>query len=229
MSRNRKILFAIIAVIIAIMFLFPIYWLVQLSFKPDMEAFGRVLTYYPHTFTFRPWLENLYDPVFMVSLRNSFINAFLTMGITLLLGVPAAYGMGRYKVRGINLFLLVFLVSQMLPASLTLTPLYLIFSRAGLLGTHISSPIARGKDLLLSADATGVQTRSFLADPQCLRQILQKMLTLTDLLFRLDASQHQYQDDKQHYGYYRKNYYQIILYHINKVSFDILCGIIGQG
>ena len=41
---------------------------------------------------------------------------------------------------------------------------------------HISSPIARGKDLLLSADATGVQTRSFLADPQCLRQILQKML-----------------------------------------------------
>ena len=76
MSRNRKILFAIIAVIIAIMFLFPIYWLVQLSFKPDMEAFGRVLTYYPHTFTFRPWLENLNDPVFMVSLRNSFINLF---------------------------------------------------------------------------------------------------------------------------------------------------------
>ena len=141
-SRNKRILFAVIAVLIAILFLFPIYWLVQLSFKPDMEAFGRVLTYYPHTFTFHPWQENLNDPVFMVSLRNSFINAFLTMGITLLLGVPAAYGMGRYRVRGINLFLLVFLVSQMLPASLTLTPLYLIFSRAGLLGTHISSPIA---------------------------------------------------------------------------------------
>ena len=64
------------------------------------------------------------------------------MGITLLLGVPAAYGMGRYKVRGITLFLLVFLISQMLPASLTLTPLYLIFNRVGLLGNHAASPIA---------------------------------------------------------------------------------------
>ena len=142
MSRRKKILCAAIAVLIAILFLFPIYWLVQLSFKPDREAFGRVLTYYPHTFTVSPWQENLDDPVFITSLRNSFINGFLTMGITLLLGVPAAYGMGRYKVRGSVLFLLTFLVSQMLPASLTLTPLYLIFNSAKLLGTHISSPIA---------------------------------------------------------------------------------------
>ena len=97
MSRKRKILYSVIAVVIAVLFLFPIYWLVQLSFKPDMEAFGKVLTYYPHTFTFYPWMENLDDPVFMTSLRNSFINAFLTMGITLLLGVPAAYGMGDRK------------------------------------------------------------------------------------------------------------------------------------
>ena len=78
----------------------------------------------------------------MTSLKNSFINALLTMGITLLLGVPAAYGMGRYKVRGSNLFLLVFLISQMLPPSLTLTPLYLIFNGVGMLGKHITSPIA---------------------------------------------------------------------------------------
>ena len=142
MSKKKRILCGAVAVVIAVLFLFPIYWLVQLSFKPDMEAFGRVLTYYPHTFTFQPWLENLNDPVFLTSLKNSFINAFLTMAITLLLGVPAAYGMGRYKVPGISLFLLTFLISQMLPASLTLTPLYLIFNSVGLLGKHITSPIA---------------------------------------------------------------------------------------
>ena len=142
LSRRKRILYPIIAVVIAVLFLFPIYWLVQLSFKPDMEAFGRVLTYYPHTFTVDPWLQNLNDPVFMTSLRNSFINAFLTMGITLVFGVPAAYGMGRYRVPGISLFLLTFLISQMLPASLTLTPLYLIFNSVKLLGNHITSPIA---------------------------------------------------------------------------------------
>ena len=50
LPRRKQILYAVIAVLIAIVFLFPVYWLVQLSFKPDMEAFGKVLTYYPHTF-----------------------------------------------------------------------------------------------------------------------------------------------------------------------------------
>lgn len=77
-----------------------------------------------------------------MSLRNSFINGFLTMLITLVLGIPAAYGMGRYKVKGSNVFLLTFLVSQMLPASLTLTPMYLIFNKIGFLGTHFTAPVA---------------------------------------------------------------------------------------
>jgi len=141
-ARKKNILFSIIAVVIGIVFLFPVYWLIQISFKTDVETFGKVLTYFPRKITFEPWLINLQDPVFLLSLRNSFINAVLTMVITLLLGVPAAYGMGRYKVRGSNLFLLVFLVSQMLPASLTLTPMYLIFNKIGLLGNHFAAPIA---------------------------------------------------------------------------------------
>ncbi|MCD7736183.1 MAG: carbohydrate ABC transporter permease [Lachnospiraceae bacterium] len=133
---------SVIALIIAVIFLFPIYWLVQISFKSDVETFGKELSYFPREFTIDPWLVNLTDPTFLVSLRNSFINGFLTMGITLLLGVPAAYGMGRYKVPGGNVFLLTFLVAQMLPASLTLTPMYLIFNGLGLLGTHFAAPIA---------------------------------------------------------------------------------------
>ena len=139
---KKEFLNSAIAVIIAIIFLFPIYWLVQISFKSDSETFGKVLTYFPHEFTIDPWLVNLEDATFLLSLRNSFINAACTMLITLLLGVPAAYGMGRYKVPGSHVFLLTFLVSQMLPASLTLTPMYLIFNKIGLLGTHIAAPVA---------------------------------------------------------------------------------------
>lgn len=139
---KKEFINSVIAIIIAIIFLFPIYWLAQISFKSDAETFGKVLTYFPHEFTFDPWLVNLTDATFLLSLRNSFINAACTMLITLVLGVPAAYGMGRYKVPGGNVFLLTFLVSQMLPASLTLTPMYLIFNKIGLLGSHIAAPVA---------------------------------------------------------------------------------------
>ena len=139
---RMNLLNSLLAILIGVVFLFPLYWLVQISFKTDTETFGKVLTYFPKEFTIDPWLVNLKDPVFLLSLRNSFINGFLTMAITVLLGVPAAYGMGRFKVKGTSLFLLVFLVSQMLPASLTLTPMYLIFNKLHILGTHFTAPIA---------------------------------------------------------------------------------------
>ncbi len=139
---RKELVNSIIAIIIALVFLFPIYWLVQISFKSDSETFGKILTYFPREFTVDPWLVNLTDKTFLLSLRNSFINGLLTMGIALLLGVPAAYGMGRFKVRGAHVFLLTFLVAQMLPASLTLTPMYLIFNKLNILGTHFTAPIA---------------------------------------------------------------------------------------
>ena len=139
---HRNLRLSVIAVVIAVVFLFPIYWMLQLSFKSDMETFGKVLTYFPHEFTIDPWIANLGDKDFIASLRNSFLNGLLTMVLTMLFGIPAAYGMGRYKVRGYQAFLLVFLVAQMLPASLMLTPMYLTFSKMHLLGTYAAPPIA---------------------------------------------------------------------------------------
>ncbi|MCD8218015.1 MAG: carbohydrate ABC transporter permease [Clostridiales bacterium] len=139
---RRELINSIIAIIIAFVFLFPIYWLIQISFKSDAETFGKILTYFPHEFTVDPWLMNLQDRTFLLSLRNSFMNGFITLALALVFGVLGAYGMGRYKVKGSNIFMLVFLVAQMLPASLNLTPLYLVFSRLGLLGSFFAAPLA---------------------------------------------------------------------------------------
>jgi multiple sugar transport system permease protein len=139
---RRNLTLSVIAVVLGIVFLFPIYWMLQISFKSDMETFGKVLTFFPHQFTIDPWIANLGDKNFLESLRNSFINGFLTMVLTVLFGIPAAYGMGRYKLKGYQAFLLIFLVAQMLPASLMLTPMYLTFSKMHLLGTFFAPPIA---------------------------------------------------------------------------------------
>lgn len=141
-SVRTNAFYCIISVLIAIVFLFPIYWLISMSFKTDMESFGKLVTYYPHQFTFDPWLQNLQDKDFLASLKNSACIAAFAMCISLVFGVPAAYGMGRYKVPGQKGFLLTFLVTQMLPASLMLTPMYLIFNKIGLLGTYIGPALA---------------------------------------------------------------------------------------
>ena len=139
---RKNVLYCVIAILIAIVFLFPIYWLLSMSFKTDAESFGKIVTYYPHDFTLDPWIQNFSDKDFLRSLKNSSLIALLSMVISIGFGVPTAYGMGRYKVPGSKGFLLSFLVTQMLPASLMLTPMYLIFNKIGLLGTYLGPALA---------------------------------------------------------------------------------------
>ena len=139
---RKNVLYCVIAILIAIVFLFPIYWLLTMSFKTDAESFGKIVTYYPHDFTLDPWVQNFSDKDFLRSLKNSSLIALLSMVISIGFGVPTAYGMGRYKVPGSKGFLLSFLVTQMLPASLMLTPMYLIFNKIGLLGTYLGPALA---------------------------------------------------------------------------------------
>lgn len=139
---RKNVLYCVLSLLIAIAFLFPIYWLLSMSFKTDAESFGKIVTYYPHDFTFDPWIQNFSDKDFLRSLKNSGLIAVLSMVISIGFGVPTAYGMGRYKVPGSKGFLLSFLVTQMLPASLMLTPMYLIFNKIGLLGTYFGPALA---------------------------------------------------------------------------------------
>ena len=139
---RKNVLYCVIAILIAIVFLFPIYWLLSMSFKTDAESFGKIVTYYPHDFTLDPWIQNFSDKDLLRSLKNSSLIALLSMVISIGFGVPTAYGMGRYKVPGSKGFLLSFLVTQMLPASLMLTPMYLIFNKIGLLGTYLGPALA---------------------------------------------------------------------------------------
>ena len=46
-SGRMDLLNSLLAIFIGVVFLFPLYWLVQISFKTDTETFGKVLTYFP--------------------------------------------------------------------------------------------------------------------------------------------------------------------------------------
>ena len=90
-EKRKNIINCVIAVIVAILFLFPIYWILAMSFKSDAESFGKLVTYYPHHFTLEPWIKNFQDAEFLSSLRNSVCIAFLSMVISLVFGIPAAF------------------------------------------------------------------------------------------------------------------------------------------
>lgn len=131
----RKLGMDLIALVIAAVFLFPLYWILISSFKTDVEIFDKNISLWPRQFSVAPWVTQLSDNDFLFSLRNSFVIATSNMLLSTILGCTAAYGLARFNTPFKRIIILIFLVTQMMPGSLLLTPLYLMFTKAGLLNS----------------------------------------------------------------------------------------------
>lgn len=115
--------------------LFPIFWVLSTSFKPDFDT-----TSMPPKFFFSPTLEH-YQYVlsrgdFVTYFRNSVIVAAGSTGLSLLVGTTAAYALARLQFRGRDGIFLLILASRMVPPIALAVPLFFLIKFLGLLGTH---------------------------------------------------------------------------------------------
>lgn len=138
-TKRKAMVYWILAVLVAIVFLFPLYWIIVSSLKTDAE----ILTNRPSFWFEKPqWINYITQLTgsysLLITAPNSFISAISNVFMTLLLGVPAAYGLARYTMKFKKEIVLFFLTTQMLPASLMLTPMYLMYSKMHLLNTRIA-------------------------------------------------------------------------------------------
>lgn len=139
-SRTELILRVSLLVIFFLFFMFPIYWMVVTSLKNTVDIFA-----IPPKWFFSISFENYWyimsdDSGFLKKILNSAIASTLNALFTLLLAFPAAYSMSRYKTGGINL-LMWFLSIRMIPPIVGAIPLFIIFSKLGLVDTFIALPI----------------------------------------------------------------------------------------
>ena len=139
-SRTELILRVSLLIIFFLFFMFPIYWMVVTSLKNTVDIFA-----IPPKWFFSISFENYWyimsdDSGFLKKILNSAIASTLNALFTLLLAFPAAYSMSRYKTGGINL-LMWFLSIRMIPPIVGAIPLFIIFSKLGLVDTFIALPI----------------------------------------------------------------------------------------
>lgn len=142
-NKLKNIIYSTIAIIFCIIYLFPCYWIFATSLKLEKDIFATPPSLFPNPVSFDNYVQQLSGEF---SLINGFFNSFKiasgVMVLALILAVPAAYALARYRFKGKKLLILTFLVTQMLPSSLLLTPLFIIFNKLGLLNNHLSPMLA---------------------------------------------------------------------------------------
>ena len=144
LSVKKNVIFCVIAVLIACILLFPLYWTLITSLKTETEIFQNPPTFFPHVVNTKSYAAQVETGDFNMfkSFANSMIISLGAMAIAVILAVPASYGIATYRFRGRKAMLLTFLVTQMLPVSVLLTPLFMLFKNIHLYNTWGSAILA---------------------------------------------------------------------------------------
>ena len=114
----------------------PIAWFLTASIEPPSAIQS------PSPFaSFTPTLQNYIDVFAKLNLMRFILNSLIICSaatlISILAGVPAAYGFARLKTKGMERLSLWILSNRMLPPIAVVIPLYLLLGQLGLLDTQI--------------------------------------------------------------------------------------------
>ncbi len=136
-DRIKRMIAYTIVLIMAVAYIFPLYWLVVTALKTDVEIFQQP----PPIFPPDPQWQNFGASTTYIPFWRYMWNTIAISGLTVLGTVLSctfiAYGFARIQWPGRNILFLIYLSTIMLPSQVTLIPLYLIFRDLGWVGTFL--------------------------------------------------------------------------------------------
>lgn len=124
-------IYAVIA-LLAIFYIFPIYWALITSFKNLSEMMASNPTFLPNEFTFVHYQAVLFKSKYFVFLKNSLLVGSFSTFLTLILSIGAGYAVSRLKFIGKRLYSIAILMVYLFPGILLIIPLFRVMSSLGL-------------------------------------------------------------------------------------------------
>lgn len=138
MSKERlalvgKVVRNFLLIFYAVFALFPLLWMVIITFKSDAEM-------YTTTFIFNPTLENYEAVLLGTDYFKAFLDNIIVSGgaviVSILVGVPAAYALARFNFKGKEDLAFTILSFKFAPEILVILPLFMIYQKIGLYDTY---------------------------------------------------------------------------------------------
>lgn len=135
------ILYALL-VIAVIAVLIPPAWIISTSIKPAREIFAKPPKWIPQTPTLESYKSVIFESDIPTAFLNSVIVGLITTILALLLGGLSGYAFARFKFRGSEALSLFMLMSQMLPITVFMIPMFYMENNLGLVDTKTGLAIA---------------------------------------------------------------------------------------
>lgn len=136
LGKRRKIFgtvrFWIVLGILLLVALFPFYWMILTSLRPNSEIYRAVPNLGLGKITADHYQELFSQTNFLFYFRNSLVVAILATLIALLISFPAAFAITNLKMRGREIIARTILFTYLVPGSLLFIPMFSLVSFMGL-------------------------------------------------------------------------------------------------
>jgi multiple sugar transport system permease protein len=132
-----RILLYVVLAIGAVIFAMPLVWMISTSLKPEALVYNIPIIWIPPELKWSNYVEawTRSVPPFTVYYSNTiYITVFSIIGLVLSSSL-VAFGFARIRFWGRNTIFLILLATMMLPSQVTLIPIYLFWSKLGLVNT----------------------------------------------------------------------------------------------
>ena len=134
-TRSKRVLFTLFAWTVILLIVFPLFWMIVTSLKPESELFTRPPTFFPSEYTLANYERLLFDTHFPTFFMNSSIVALGTTLLVIVVATLGAHSLVTFRYRGRRLLAQAVLFTYLLPSVILVIPLYLVMARLGLVNS----------------------------------------------------------------------------------------------
>lgn len=140
--RNRTFKSAI-AWLLAVAYLFPVYWMINTSLKNNVDMFASPPQWIPSNLYLGSYQAVFSDKYgITAAFVNSLIIAGCALVLTLIIAIPASYAVARLRGTVTTSMLIMLTVVQLVPAIAISVPLFVMFRQVNLINTYASVILA---------------------------------------------------------------------------------------
>ncbi len=125
---------AVVMTLYLLFLMLPIYWLVNMSLKTNMEITSG-LTLWPRDITFDNYIKIFTDESWYSGYINSLTYVIINTVLSIALALPAAYAFSRYRFLGDKHLFFWLLTNRMAPPAVFALPFFNLYSAIGLFDT----------------------------------------------------------------------------------------------
>jgi N,N'-diacetylchitobiose transport system permease protein len=132
----------LIAIVFSVIWIFPVYWMVNTAFKPASEVLTETPLFFPLHPDFGNFIDAVNNSTFLDNLKSSILVVVVSVVVSAAIAFLATAALTRFRFKGRRIIMVVVLGVQMLPSVALLIPTYLVFNDLSLLDSYLGLILA---------------------------------------------------------------------------------------